>query len=62
LPFSNGSLHAEVRNLAEEVRRELSPYYIRPTPQLADEEAYTVFCIESPLVGEDGNALNAENW
>src|SRR5882762_3046659 len=49
LEFSNGSLHEEVRRLAEEVRRELSSYFIRPVPQLAEEEAYTVFCIESPL-------------
>lgn len=62
LQFSNGSLHEEVRRLAEEVRRELSPYYIRPIPQLAEEEAYTVFCIESPLQSEDGTALNAEHW
>src|ERR1041385_8313576 len=50
LQFSNGALHDEVRRLAEEVRRELAPHYIKPIPQLADEEAYTVFCIESPLV------------
>jgi hypothetical protein len=62
LQFSNGSLHDEVRRLAEEVRRELAPYYIRPIPQLAEEEAYTVFCIESPLMSEDGTALNAEHW
>ena len=62
LQFSNGSLHDEVRRLAEEVRRELSPYYIRPIPQLADEEAYTVFCIESPMLTEDGATLNAEHW
>jgi hypothetical protein len=62
LQFSNGSLHEEVRHLAEEVRRELAPYYIRPVPQLAEEEAYTVFCIESPLISDDGTALNAENW
>jgi hypothetical protein len=62
LQFSNGSLHDEVRRLAEEVRRELSPFYIRPVPQLAEEEAYTVFCIESPLISEDGSALNAEHW
>jgi hypothetical protein len=30
--------------------------------QLAEEEAYTVFCLESPLTAEDGTALNAENW
>jgi hypothetical protein len=62
LQFSNGSLHDEVRRLADEVRRELNPYYIRPIPQLADEEAYTVFCIESPLLSDDGTALNAEHW
>ncbi|HWC59890.1 MAG TPA: hypothetical protein VHC44_09375, partial [Verrucomicrobiae bacterium] len=62
LQFTNGSLHDEVRNLAEEVRRELNPYYVRPIPQLADEEAYTVFCVESPLIGEDGAALNVEMW
>src|SRR3954470_14398130 len=62
LQFSNGSLHEEVRRLAEEVRRELAPYYVRPVPQLADEEAYTVFCIESPLRSQDGSVLNAEQW
>jgi hypothetical protein len=62
LQFSNGSLHDEVRRLADEVRRELNPYYIRPIPQLAEEEAYTAFCIESPLLSEDGSALNAELW
>lgn len=62
LQFSNGSLHDEVRRLAEDVRRELNPFYIRPVPQLAEEEAYTVFCIESPLISEDGAPLNAEHW
>jgi hypothetical protein len=62
LQFTNGSLHEEVRRLAEEVRAELKPYYIRPVPQLAEEEAYTVFCIESPLISDDGTPLNAEQW
>ncbi|HLP75690.1 MAG TPA: hypothetical protein VK327_02120 [Candidatus Paceibacterota bacterium] len=62
LQFSNGSLHDEVRRLAEEVRRELAAYYVRPVPQLAEEEAYTVFCIESPLAAEDGAMINAEQW
>lgn len=62
LQFSNGSLHDEVRRLAEEVRSELRPHYVRPVSQLAEEEAYTVFCLESPLTAEDGTALNAENW
>ena len=62
LQFSNGSLHDEVRRLAEEVRQELAPYYIRPVSQLAEEEAYTVFCINSPLQAEDGAILSAEHW
>ena len=62
LQFSNGSLQDEVRRLAEDVRRELAPYYIRPVSSLADEEAYTVFCVKSPLVTEDGTVLNAEDW
>src|SRR5881394_3008350 len=62
LQFSNGSLHEEVRRLAEEVRRELNPYYVRPVPQLAEEEAYTVFCFDAPLLTEDGTRLNAEHW
>src|SRR2546430_2181847 len=34
LQFSNGSLNEEVRRLAEEVWRELSPYLIRPVSSL----------------------------
>jgi hypothetical protein len=62
LRFSNGSLHEEVRRLAEDVRQELAQHYVRPVTNVADEEAYTVFCIESPLLGQDGEALRAENW
>lgn len=62
LQFSNGSLHQEVRRLAEDVRRELASYYIRPVQHLAEEEAYTVFCLNSPLITEDGVALSAEQW
>lgn len=62
LRFSNGLLNDEVRRLAEEARLELRPYCIRPNERLADEEAYTVFCIESPLTDRDGNRVNAEQW
>ena len=62
LQFSNGALHQEVRHLAEEVCRELSPYLVRPIAQLAEEEAYTVFCIESPLQTKEGTPLSAEDW
>ncbi|HWW00228.1 MAG TPA: hypothetical protein VNZ64_11075 [Candidatus Acidoferrum sp.] len=62
LQFSNGSLNKEVRRLTEEVRKELAPYYIRPVAQLAPAEAYTVFCVDSPLLTPDGAALSADNW
>jgi hypothetical protein len=62
LQFTNGSLNEEVRRLAEEARSELARHYVRPVQQLAEEEAYTVFCIESPLITEDGAALSAEKW
>ena len=62
LTFVSGTLQEEVRALAEEIRRELSPYFIRPHERLADEEAYTVFCIEAPLRKADGGTANAEEW
>ena len=62
LEFSNGMLQEEVRQIAEEVRRELAPHLVRPVTQLAPEEAYTVFCIHSPLATAEGEALSAENW
>ena len=34
----------------EQLAPELEPYFIRPVSHLAEEEAYTVFCMESPLV------------
>jgi len=62
LEFSNGVLQDEVRRLADEVRQELKPHFIRPVEHLAEEEAYTVFCIQSPLATVDGIPLSAENW
>jgi hypothetical protein len=62
LEFSNGQLNQEVRQIAEEARAELARYCIKPVAQLAAEEAYTVFCIDSPLAAEDGRPLSAEDW
>jgi len=62
LEFSNGALTQEVRQLAEEARGELAPYFLKPVPELADEEAYTVFCIDAPLLAQDGRPLSAEDW
>jgi hypothetical protein len=63
LRFSDGSfLYDEVRDLAEQVRRELANYYIRPVDRLGDEEAYTVFCFKAPLNDDNGKAMKAEDW
>lgn len=55
-------LHQQVRELAERVRQELTPYFVRPVQQMSDEEAYTVFCIESPLATREREPLKAETW
>jgi hypothetical protein len=62
LQFSNGSLHDEVRRLAQDVATELKTHFIRPQPQLPEEEAYTVFCIAAPVFDTDGQPMNAEQW
>lgn len=61
LQFTNGSLNEEVRRLAEGVHRELIRYCVRPLPGLADEEAYTVFCIASPGLDSDSE-FSSEMW
>jgi hypothetical protein len=62
LQFDHASLSDEVRQLAEDIRNELRPYYIRPVEHLLDEEAYTVFCLEAPLTDTEGVAISAESW
>ena len=62
LQFSNGSVHDEVRRLAQEVTAELRGHLIRPQPQLPDEEAYTVFCVAAPLRDENSQPMDAEQW
>jgi hypothetical protein len=71
LRFSDGTfLDDEVRRLAEEVRQELAPYFIRPVPQLGEEEAYPIFCIDASRSGfggrksdEDGQPqIRSEDW
>lgn len=62
LEFSDGSLTSEVRALAERIRFELAPHCVRPASELADDEAYTIFCIENaPLVAETLN-FRATDW
>ena len=69
LRFTNGVyLYDDVRQLAEEVRRELAAYCVRPHAQLGDEEAYTVFCLHAPIGGGGGGGgsggpqVSAEDW
>jgi hypothetical protein len=62
LKIGDCSLHDEARRLAEQVVTELKSHFIRPQAQLPEEEAYTVFCITSPLKGRDGLPASAENW
>ena len=62
LQFEGTSLHQEVRQLAEDIRNELRPYYVRPVEHLVDEEAYTVFCLEAPLTSSEGIVISAESW
>ena len=62
LQFSNGALHDEVRRLAQEVVTELGGHLVRPQPQLPEEEAYTVFCIASPVLNAENQPMNAEQW
>jgi hypothetical protein len=62
LQLNSTPLNDEARQLAEDIRRELEPYYIRPVARLGDEEAYTVFCLEAPLTTSEGLPVSAENW
>ena len=55
-------LNQEVFNLATKVLEELKPFCIRPPLQLADDEAYTVFCIENPSDSENAVQINSESW
>ena len=60
LRFHGGSLHEEVLVVAERVRQDLAGHILRPIEHLAHEEAYTVFCLDSPADGE--RPLRAELW
>lgn len=63
ITFGDGTaLLNEVTQLAGTVCAELGGHLIRPLPNLAAEEAYTVFCIASPVVCPDGACLNAGEW
>ncbi len=61
--FADGVwLYDEVRALVEDIRKELEPVLIKPVEHLGDEEAYTVFCLNGPLMTPDGKEMPAEQW
>ncbi len=62
LTFSNGTLHDDVLRIAEDLRVELTQYSTRIVDRLVDEEAYTVFCLSSSSIVDEGTAANAELW
>jgi hypothetical protein len=61
LRFGERSLNAEVRELAERIYVELRPHLLRPAEYIADEEAYTVFCLETASV-LPAPEVTAESW
>jgi hypothetical protein len=61
LHLGNRPLHAEVRELAEKIYIELRPHLIRPLEYLAEEEAYTVFCVETASL-LPAPEIRAEDW
>jgi hypothetical protein len=63
LKFNNGaSVYDEVLQTVEAIQKELQPYLHRPVAKLANEEAYTVFCLNAPVTREDASAEGAEDW
>ncbi|MCX8108263.1 MAG: hypothetical protein N3G20_05600 [Verrucomicrobiae bacterium] len=62
LQFGEKSVAVEARELARKVQRELLPFCDKPVSELADEEAYTVFCIEAPLRTPTGEPIKGEAW
>jgi hypothetical protein len=60
LQLADGPLSAEVRRTAERVFTELRPYCQRPVSELKEDEAYTVFCLRSPLPGAAPGATAAK--
>jgi hypothetical protein len=61
--FNDGrGIHDEARAIAEQVRAALLPYMVRPRSGLSDEEAYTVFCIETPDPTDEPQNFDADRY
>jgi hypothetical protein len=61
LQLAHRPLHCEVRELAERIYVELRPCLVKPQEYLAEEEAYTVFCLETASV-LPAPEQRAEDW
>ncbi len=59
--FADKTVEDEVRKLAEQAKKELEPYCVKPVAQLSQEEPYTVFCIDD-LPGQEESDVCAEDW
>jgi len=62
LSLAGNSVEVEVVQLAEQVRRELEPYLVRPVPILEPGEDYTVFCIYQLPAVPEGIQRRTEDW
>ena len=62
LDLGGKDLEAEVDQVAEQVRRELEPYLVRPVQTLAAREDYTVFCIYELPQAERTPKYRSEDW
>lgn len=60
LRLSTGPLHEAVRAAAERILEELRPYCIYPVKGLKKDEAYTVFCVQTPL--SQASPAGTEAW
>ena len=61
LNLAGKSIEAEVIRIAEQVRRELAPYLVRPVPVLGAGEDYTVFCLYQ-LPATERSGRRTEDW
>ncbi len=62
LRLDGKTVEEEVMNLAEQVRRELEPSFIRPVPELAAGEDYTIFCIHQLPNTDATMPRRSEDW
>lgn len=60
--FAREVVHRHLVDLAKSIHEELAPYAVRPAVALPEGEAYTVFCLETPVMGGDGPSFHADAW